>query len=144
MNITFLDANVFLDAILKRGDNYADCQALLDESQNGLLKLKTTPSCLLHVIYFLEKAGIGNPVIIQIVDGLLKVVSLVATNETTFRQALQAGFADLEDAIQYHTALQVKGIDYFITANTKDFKKALPQLPVITPKQFMALYKKKK
>ncbi len=51
--------------------------------------------------------------------------------------ALHAGFLDLEDAVQYHTALQIKGIDYFITSNIKDYKKASAQLPVITPKQFI-------
>jgi hypothetical protein len=57
---------------------------------------------------------------------------------------VHAGFTDLEDAIQYHTALAVKEIDYFITSNTRDYKKALPQLPVISPKQFHSLYNKKK
>jgi predicted nucleic acid-binding protein len=143
MNIAFLDANVFLDAILKRTDNYKFCQSLFDESQSGLLKLTTTPSCLLNVIYFLQKAGIANPVIIQIIEDILKLVSLHAPGEATFLTALHAGFADLEDAVQYYTALQVKGIDYFITSNTKDYKKALSKLPVLSPKQFIALRNKK-
>ena len=143
MNIVFLDANVFLDAILKRTDNYEACQFLLTESRNSLLRLKTSPSCLLHVIYFLKKAGIDNSAVIPIMENLLRVVSLASADEKIFQTALQAGFSDLEDAIQYHTALQVNDIDYFITSNIKDYKKALPQLRVITPKQFMTLYKKK-
>ncbi|HEX5026691.1 MAG TPA: PIN domain-containing protein [Agriterribacter sp.] len=143
MNIVFLDANVFLDAILKRTDDYEACQFLLSESGNSLLRLKTSSSCLLHVIYFLKKAGIDNSAVIQIMESLLSVVSLASANEKIFQTALHAGFSDLEDAIQYHTALQVNDIDYFITSNTKDFKKQSSRLPVITPKQFMTLYKKK-
>ena len=143
MNIVFLDANVFLDAILKRTDNYEACQFILAESGNNLLRLKTSPSCLLHVIYFLKKAGIGNVAVIPIIESLLRIVSLAPADEKTFQTALQAGFSDLEDAVQYYTALHVSDIDYFITSNTKNFKKQSSMLPVITPKQFMTLYKKK-
>ena len=143
MNIVFLDANVFLDAILKRTDNHEACQFLLTESGHNLLRLKTSPSCLLHVVYFLKKAGIDNSAVIPIMENLLRVVSLVSADEQIFQTALQAGFSDLEDAIQYHTALQANDIDYFIASNIKDFKKASSRLPVVTPKQFMTLYKKK-
>ena len=143
MNIVFLDANVFLDAILKRTDNYEACQFLLTESRNSLLRLKTSPSCLLHVIYFLKKAGIDNSAVIPIMENLLRVVSLASADEKIFQTALQAGFSDLEDAIQYHTALQVNDIDYFITSNIKDYKKTSSGLPAVTPAQFITLYKKK-
>ncbi len=33
-------------------------------------------------------------------------------------------------------------MDYFITVNSKDYKKALTQLPVLTPPQFMERYNK--
>jgi hypothetical protein len=54
------------------------------------------------------------------------------------------GFTDFENAIQYHTALAVRDMDYFITSNTRDYKKSLPHLPVITPKQFQVLHNKNK
>jgi hypothetical protein len=73
-------------------------------------------------------------------EKLLNVVSLSSPDEKFFTTALHAGFADLEDAVQYHTALHVKGMDYFITSNVKDFKKATSQLSVLTPKQFMKKY----
>ena len=95
-------------------------------------------------MYLLSKAGISNGSIINIIDVLLKYISLAQTNEKNFLSGLYAGFTDLEDAIQYYTALAVKDIGYFITSNIKDYKKALPQLPVITPKQFLALHNKNK
>jgi hypothetical protein len=81
--------------------------------------------------------------VFPIIESLLRIVSLAPADEKTFQTALQAGFSDLEDAVQYYTALHVSDIDYFITPNTKDFKKQSSMLPVITPKQFMTLYKKK-
>jgi hypothetical protein len=65
---------------------------------------------------------------------------LSSPDERIFTSALHAGFSDLEDAVQYHTALHIKDINYFITSNIKDFKKATTQLPVLTPKQFVKKY----
>lgn len=83
----------------------------------------------------------NNAEIIDLIDLTLTYCQLANTSNAAFRQALRAGFTDLEDAVQYYTALEVKGIDYFITSNTKDYKKATVQLPVITPKEFLFKYK---
>ncbi len=92
------------------------------------------------MLYFLQKAGVPSPETIEIIENLLTIISLSSPDEKIFISGLQAGFADLEDAVQYHTALHIKGMDYFITSNVKDFKKASSQLPVLTPKQFMKKY----
>ncbi len=139
-NIVFADTNVFLDAILQREPADEDCKEILEMAYAGDIKTYTSVSCLLNVIYFLEKAEIPSQAIIEIMEKLLNVVSLSSPDEKIFTTALHAGFADLEDAVQYHTALHVKGMDYFITSNVKDFKKATSQLSVLTPKQFMKKY----
>ena len=90
------------------------------------------------------KQKINKEEVIISIELILSYTNLIDTSKQTFKNALRAGFNDIEDAIQYHTALQIKGIDYFITSNLKDFKKASAQLPVVSPKQFMALYKKKR
>ena len=91
-------------------------------------------------MYFLKKAKVDYAVIIEITESLLKTLSLISCTEKIFLDAINSGFPDLEDAVQYYTALQIKGIDYFITSNTRDYKKASLQLPVITPGKFMALF----
>lgn len=142
MSMVFLDANVFLDALLQRNE-YKASGVILDDADKRLLLIYTTASCLQNVMYFLSKAGISNGSIINIMAVLLQYVSLAQTNEKNFISGLHAGFTDLEDAIQYHTALAVKDIDFFITSNIKDYKKAQPQLPVVTPKQFLSKVKGK-
>lgn len=142
MNSVFIDSNVFLDAILHRTEYYSDCESLLKLPEITPLKLYTSPSCLLNVMYILEKTKINYSTIVEIAEQLLKNLSLISCNEKIFSEALHSGFPDLEDAVQYYTALQIKGIDYFITSNIKDYKKASRQLPVKMPKQFMTLYNK--
>lgn len=141
--IAFADSNLFLDAFLNRQPNDVDCVAVLHLAANKSIKLFTSSSCLLTTMYFLKKDGISGQDIIAIISQLLEFVSIKSPGEQTFIQGLSAGFADLEDAVQYYTALEVKGIDYFITSNIKDFKKATVQLPVINPKPFLARYNKK-
>ncbi|HEX5153237.1 MAG TPA: PIN domain-containing protein [Parafilimonas sp.] len=143
MNVAFLDANVFLDALLQRGE-YEDAGKILNDANKGMVTVYTSAACLQNVIYFLSKAKITNNSIVDIMNVLLRYVALAQTTEKNFLLALHAGFTDLEDAIQYYTALGVKDMDYFITSNIKDYKKALPRLPVVTPKQFLASYNKTK
>jgi len=142
-NILFADSNVFLDAFLQRTPNDSDCKSLIKLAENVTIKIYTSSSCLLNVMYFLEKSGFDNADIIETIKALLTFISLISPTENTFHLAFSAGFTDLEDAVQYYTALQIKGIEYFITSNIKDFKKSSAQLPVLTAKQFLKLYNKK-
>lgn len=143
MYSAFVDSNILLDGFLSRTDAFSECQEILRLSENGELQLFTSSSCLLNVMYFLKKVGLSNAEVVATADNLLKFISLISPDEKTFSIALYAGFTDLEDAVQYYTALEVRNIDYFITSNTRDYKKATPQLPVLSPKQFMGQYNRR-
>ncbi len=137
MQHVFLDTNVFLDAMLQRTNDYLDCEAILTKSFLKEIRITTSSSILITVMFFLEKEKLARDAVINVTDNLLKLISLRSPSEETFRKSLHAGFPDLEDAVQYFTALQISDIDYFVTSNTKDFKKASAQLPVITASQFI-------
>lgn len=141
MIAVFLDSNVFLDALLKRNE-FKEAEAILRLNEKAELKVNTTPACLLNVIYFIQKAGIPQKAVVLILTELLDTVSLAPTSKDIFFKAIHAEFTDIEDAVQYYSALSVTNMEYFITSNIKDFKKASSQLPVVTPKQFMKLYLK--
>ena len=139
--IVAADANVFLDGLLHRGEMAGDAMNIIELAEEKMILVYASSATMLNVSYFLKKAGKSSVEIITTFDNLLPYIKINSPDEKMFLNALHAGFTDLEDAVQYYTALNIRGIDYFITSNTKDYKKALPQLPVVTPKQFMALYK---
>lgn len=141
MTGVFLDSNVFLDALLQRND-FKDAEAILQLKEKEDLEIGTTPACLLNVMYFIQKAGVPHKGVVQIMAGLLETVSLIPTDKGIFIKAVHSGFTDIEDAVQYFSAIAVTNMDYFISSNIKDFKKASTQLPVVSPKQFMKLYLK--
>ncbi len=137
------DANVFLDGLLQRGDMGLDSLEIIELAENNKLVLYISSSNLMNVIYFLKKGDKTNSEIILAVKNLLSFTTIISPNNSIVINALDADFNDIEDGIQYYTALQIKDMDYFITSNVKDFKKATVQLPVITPKQFLASYNNK-
>ncbi len=139
----FADANVFLDGLLQRGDMGLDSLEIIELAENNEIVLFISASNLMNVIYFLKKAAKTINEIILTIKNLLSFTTLISPNNSIVINALDANFNDIEDGIQYYTALQIKEIDYFITSNIKDFKKAAIQLPVVTPTQFLKLYKSK-
>jgi hypothetical protein len=50
--------------------------------------------------------------------------------------AINSSFEDTEDALQYYTAIK-HNVEYFISADKKLKKAAIPQLPVFTAEAFL-------
>jgi len=135
-----LDANVVLDGLLQRTTMAENCLDILALAEDGEISANISSGNLLNVMYFLKKAGKAQTEIIATIQQLLGYIKITSATANNFIQSLSAGFTDLEDAVQYFTALDIKGIDYFITSNTKDFKKASAALPVVTPKALMQMW----
>lgn len=134
------DANVFLDGLLQRGDRGFDALEVIELAESNKVVLFISSTNLLNVIYFLKKANKTDSEIILSIKQLLSFTTVNSPDNSIFINALDSGFGDLEDAVQYYTALEIKGIDFFITSNIKDFKKATHKLPVLTPTQFLKQY----
>lgn len=139
----FADANVYLDLFLQRGNFWKDTEALLELAEQNQIKVYTSASNVLNLMYIMETNKISKQNIIKHSTTLLSYSSLANPDNEIFKSALSSEFSDLEDAVQYFTAMAIKEIDYFVTSNTKDFKKSSAQLPVITPSQFIKVYNKK-
>ncbi len=140
----FIDTNVFLDVLMHRGADWPDAESLLLLAEQKRLHAYTSASNLLNLIYVLGTEKTTKAEIIRHSTSILRFCTLSNPDNTAFEMALGSSFSDLEDAVQYFTALGISGIDYFITSNTKDFKKAVTTLPVITPKAFMQLWSSRK
>lgn len=137
--MVFLDSNVFLDAFLQRDHARKDCFAILNLGARNELEIFTSSSCLLQVMYFLKKDKMSNKNIIGLMTNILSFCNILCNTNHTFIESLSKNFKDLEDAVQYQTALDKVGMEYFITSNVKDFKFMNHILPVLTPKEFIHL-----
>ncbi|MBA2760481.1 MAG: PIN domain-containing protein, partial [Segetibacter sp.] len=126
----FVDANVYLDFFQQRGDDWKEAEAIFELAEKNSIEVITSSSIVLNLMYVMKRYDTPQLEIIKYANAILKCSTLKDPDNRTFMTALSSGFADLEDAVQYHTALHVKGMDYFITSNVKDFKKATSQLSV--------------
>ncbi|ANI88931.1 hypothetical protein A9P82_06255 [Arachidicoccus ginsenosidimutans] len=132
----FIDANVLLDFTLKR-DNYPVTRQLFSHIVAGKVAAFVTPSVIHITAYWLVKAY-GNSKTKEILLGLLAHIKVIDTSHEIVLNAISSRMTDIEDALQYYTALHFQ-TDYFISEDKKLKKSAIASLPVFTVKEFLAL-----
>lgn len=124
----FLDTNILLDIVLVRED-YEQAEKMMDLATDELMDVVTSESSLANTIYSAPKA-------IDKIILLLRTCKIISADTITLIRALESGFKDKEDAIQYYVAMH-NTCDYFITRNLADFHPyASAALPAMTPQQF--------
>ncbi|GAO43185.1 type II toxin-antitoxin system VapC family toxin [Flavihumibacter petaseus] len=131
----FLDANILLDLTLKR-DAFPLSRKILELVVKGQVQAFITPS-IVHIIgYWLTKAY-GNAKAKELLLTLLADVTVIDTNHEIAVNALHSKIGDIEDALQYYTAIHHK-LDYFISRDKSLKRAAIPMLPVYTPEEFLS------
>ena len=130
----FLDANILLDFTLQRA-GYTEAKQLIQKGIDGDIQLTTTPAVLHITGYWLTKAY-SSSTAKQLIIALLADVEIIDCDHATSVMAINSTIDDIEDALQYYTALKHNAI-YFISSDKKLKKSSIPQLPVYTAKEFL-------
>lgn len=136
----FVDSDVLLDIMLERSPFIDHSLELFFHRTKGTIQLFTSSSIIINIQYIGEKQ-IGKLTTKTGMKKLLRYLEIINPAKDSILKAYNSDFIDIEDGIQYFTALENNGIDYFITRNTKDFTMSAPNLPVLTPTQFLKLVK---
>jgi predicted nucleic acid-binding protein len=130
----FLDANILVDYALRR-EHFEDASAVINLIVNGRVNGYISSSVLHITGYWLTK-GIGSEGAKEFLLLLLNDIEVIDIPHEIAVVALSSRFKDIEDAIQYYTAIHHR-LDYFIS-NDKGLKKeSIPVLPVYTPNEFV-------
>lgn len=130
----FLDANILLDFMLKR-DSYDESKQMLELVVQKRIQAYITSSIVHIVGYYLAKAYGSRKAKDLILSLLTEIYIIDITHEVTVN-ALHSKINDIEDALQYYTALHHK-LDYFISRDQRLQKESIPILPVYTPGAFL-------
>jgi len=134
MKKIFVDTNIVLDLLLKRGNFYISAAQLFSIADKGEITIYVSSLSFANIFYLLEKmndtasarlALKTTEALVEILDLNGKIVKLSLNDET---------FKDFEDGLQYYTALN-NDMDIIITRNLKDFKAS--KLPVMTAEAFL-------
>ena len=130
----FLDANILLDFTLKR-EEYEQSKRIVELAVIGTIQAFISPSIVHIVGYWLTKAY-GNAKAKELLLTLMADVTVIDLPHEIVLNALHSKINDLEDALQYYTALHHK-LDYFISRDKHLQKQSIPLLPVYTPREFL-------
>ncbi len=130
----FLDANVLLDFTLKR-EAYPVARQLMERILNAELAAYISPSIVHIAGYWLTKAY-GAAKAKELLLSLLADIEVIEISHEVTLHALNSKMTDIEDALQYYTALHHK-LDVFISSDKQLQKSAISSLPVYTPEEFL-------
>lgn len=104
------------------------------------IELYTSPSIIINTNYIAQKQD-NRANAVKGVAEILKFVEIIESSKKILMKCFAFNYTDVEDAIQYFTAVQNGSLDYYITRNIKHFKFKNMDLPVLTPSQFLKLIK---
>jgi len=130
----FIDTDILLDFTLKR-DAYDIVRKLMEWAIKGRIQLFITPSIVLIASYWLTKAY-GAVKAKELLSALLADIQVIDIGHEITVNALHSQIGNMEQALQYYTALHHK-LDYFITRDKSLDKAASPVLPVCRPEEFI-------
>jgi predicted nucleic acid-binding protein len=129
----FLDANILLDFTLKR-ESYSVVKHLMQRIVTAEVYAYISPSIIHITGYWLTKAY-GSAQAKDILLTMLADIQVIEIPHEVCLLALNSKIPDIEDALQYYTALHHK-LDAFISRDKQLQKLAIASLPVYTPENF--------
>lgn len=130
----FLDANILLDYALHR-EHYRDAEEVLNMVANKEVYAFITTS-VLHITGHWVSKAYGNIKAKELLISFLADISIIDIPHEIALIALHSKIDDIEDALQYYTAIHHK-LDYFISRDKRLQKDSIPILPVYTPMEFI-------
>ena len=132
---TLFDTNVILDLLLDREPYSQAAASLFSKAEAGELSGFVCATAV-TTLYYLATKAVGSSRALRDIHKLLSILDVAPVNQPVLRAALEAKFADFEDAVAYAAARHA-GAQSIVTRNAKDFKRAA--LPVYSPEEFLIL-----
>jgi len=136
----FIDSDIFLDILLVRQPHFDSSVQILFLRKNHEIELFTSPSIIINTDYIAQKQN-NRAKATKGVAEILKFVEIIESSKKVLTDCFNLMCTNVEDASQYFTALQNVSLDYYITGNSKHFNFKKMNLPVLTPSQFLKLFK---
>lgn len=133
----FYDSNVVLDVLLNRTDFVSDSLSALKLSENRIVKGYISVVSITDIFYLVKKNLKDTDAAIEKIKTLLKIVSVAKADEKIAKKAIDSGWKDFEDSVQYSIAKKAN-CKCIVTRNKKDYK--FSDIPVYSPTEFIELY----
>lgn len=134
MKKLFIDTNIIIDLLSKREPFYEEAAILFSLADKKQVELSVSALSIANTSYTLLRQ-LDSTKTRSILRNLRLIINVLALDDKIIGLALNdETFHDIEDALQYYTAIN-NTQEIIITRNLKDFKKSI--LPTMTAKQFI-------
>ena len=130
----FVDTNVLLDVLASRDPFYTDAARIWSLAERGRIEGQVSVISFNNIYYVIRRAANRNAAE-KALRLMRNVFTAVPLNAQVLSQAIDAGFSDFEDAIQFHSAVYASA-DCLITRDADHFPATA--FPVLSPAQFLA------
>ena len=117
----FVDTDVVLDLLTKREPFFQSAILLFNLAEQKEIDAYISPISISNLYYILRKTS-GNAAAISAINTLRLILGIAPMDQRMVDIALASGFDDIEDALQYYTAVE-NNMEVVITRNVKDYKK---------------------
>jgi predicted nucleic acid-binding protein len=135
----FFDNDIILDISIERDDllenDVHEAITLINLVEAGEYKGYTSAVVFTNT-YYIQRKLKDHTTAINFLKKLRLLLTVLNVDDKVIQKALESGFTDFEDAVQYFTAVEHK-MDYIITRNTEDYKKST--IKVYTPSQYLKI-----
>ena len=130
----FVDTNVLLDVLAKREPFYEDAARIWSLAERGRIEAQISVISFNNV-YYVVRRGADRQAAEKALRLMRNVFMPVPLNAQVLSQAIDAGFSDFEDAIQFHSAVYAEA-GCLITRDADHFPATA--FPVLSPAEFFA------
>lgn len=133
MNV-FIDTNVLIDVLAKREPFYADSVRVWTLAEQGRIKGLISAISFNNIYYVIRRLRTrqtANRTMVLLRD----TFTPISLDKQILDQAIDSGLDDLEDAIQYFSAVRAEA-DCIVSRDNSAFPQS--DLPVLTPAELLA------
>ena len=130
----FVDTNVLLDVLARREPFYSNAARIWSLAERGRIEALISVISFNNVYYIVRRASNRKSAkrSLHLMRGIFTPVPL---SVQILNQAIDAGYDDFEDAIQFHSAIHANA-DCLIRRDGEHFPAT--DLPVLSPAAFLA------
>ena len=132
----FVDTNVLLDVLAERKPFYTDSVNIWTLAESGRLDASVAAISFTNCWYLVRRHA-GRKSADKALQLLRDVFTPVDLTAQVLNQAIDAGFEDFEDAVQFHSAVQARA-RCVVTRNADHFPRS--PLSVLSPAEFLAAH----
>jgi predicted nucleic acid-binding protein len=135
----FIDSDILIDTATARKPFFENSRMIISMAENNKILGVISSNCVTNIYYILRKISTGEKAK-EFIRIITRFITVIPVSHENILHAVDSGFSDFEDAVQYFSALNYN-CDYIVTRNITDYKNST--ISVVTPKELISLFREK-